>query len=460
MSANTKILPYIVAATFFMEYLDTTIIATALPQMARSFHVGPNEVSLGMTAYMLTLAVFIPISGWVADRLGSRTVFGGAILIFTAASIACGLSTGITSFTAARVMQGVGGAMMVPVGRMIVVRNTETSQLLRAISTITWPAIVAPVVGPTVGGFITTYFSWHWIFFLNVPFGLAGFAAICAYVPQQRDAARRGFDLPGFFLTGAALILVLYGTEAASQQNPNLALAGACLTAGLAIGALAVRHLRRAQHPLLDLSALKIPTFGVTVLSGSLSRTGIEAVPYLLPLLFQLGFGLSAFHSGLFLLAAALGNLGMKAFTTLILNRFGFRPVAVNNILLAALFIIACGWLVPGTPLACILLTLIAYGLARSLQFTTLATLAYADVSAAQKGPASTLWSVAQQMTIGMGIAFGALSLRAAAYLFPGAHGFTLLDFRCAFTAAGLLTLASAYGYIRLPKNAGAAINV
>ncbi len=457
---HVSILPYIVAATFFMEYLDTTIIATALPQIAKSFAIGANEVSLGMTAYMLTLAVFIPVSGWIADRFGSRTVFAGAIIVFTLASISCGFASGIVSFTASRVLQGIGGAMMVPVGRMIVVRNTEKSQLMQAISTITWPAIIAPVVGPTVGGFITTYASWHWIFFLNVPFGIAALIAILICVPNQREAKRRKLDISGFLLTGSALILLLYGTEMASRQNANLGHAALIVLAGLAFGFTAIRHANAALHPLLDLSTLKIPTFSVTVLSGSASRIGIEAVPYLSPLLFQLGFGLSPFHSGLLLLATASGNLGMKAFTTRILNRFGFRNVAVYNILIAAAFIAACGWLAPSTPLGLMLGVLFIYGLSRSLQFTTLATLAYADIDDTHKGPASTLWSVAQQMTIGMGIAFGALSLRISTAVFPtaGTHHFALDNFRWAFAMAALLTFVSIIGYVRLPCDAGNAI--
>src|SRR6267142_1656459 len=364
---TTAALPFIVAATFFMEYLDTTIVATALPQMARSFSVGPNEVSLGMTAYMLTLAVFIPVSGWIADRFGSRTVFGGALVVFTVASILCGLSTGLGFFTAARVLQGIGGAMMVPVGRMIVVRNTDKSRLMKAISTITWPAIVAPVVGPTVGGFITTYASWHWVFFLNVPFGLAALAAIAKYVPNQREGLRRRMD-----------------------------------------------------------------------------------------------FGLSAFQSGLLLLATAIGNLGMKVFTTRILKRFGFRTVSMITSAIAAVFVAGYGWLFPSTPLAVMVAVLFVYGLARSLQFTTLATLAYADVDDRQKAPASTLWSVAQQMTMGMGIAFGALCLRISAALgtAPRLHSqaFVLGDFRWAFIAAGGLIAVSIVGYARLPADAGNAL--
>jgi EmrB/QacA subfamily drug resistance transporter len=452
-----------VAATFFMEYLDTTIIATALPQMARSFSVGPNEVSLGMTAYMLTLAVFIPVSGWVANRVGSRSVFGGALIVFTVASVLCGLSTGLTWFTAARVLQGIGGAMMVPVGRMIVVRNTDKSRIMAAISTITWPGIVAPMIGPTLGGFITTYASWHWAFFLNVPFGVLALIAIVKCVPNQRDDEKRAMDIRGFLLSGAGLICLLYGTELTSHQDASLPHAAGFMLAGTMIGLAAVRHFRAARHPLLDLSTLGVPTFAVTVLWGSATRIGIEAIPYLAPLLFQLGFGLSAFQSGLLLLATACGNLGMKMFTTRILRAFGFRRVAILACAAASAFAMSYGWLFRATPLAVVLLVLFAYGLARSLQFTTLGTLAYADVDDAQKSSASTLWSVAQQMTVGMGIAFGAVCLRLSAWLNPirpdmPSSPYTIGDFRWAFVAAGLLILVSTMGYVRLPRDAGSSI--
>jgi MFS family permease len=358
------------------------------------------------------------------------------------------------------VLQGVGGAMMVPVGRMIVVRNTDSSRLMQAISTITWPAILAPVIGPTLGGFITTYASWHWIFFLNVPFGLLALAAIIRFVPNQREAARRPLDRAGFLLSGAALIALLYGTELASHPDADLVEALGFMLAGLVVGAVAVRHAHRAPHPLLDLRTLGVPTYSVTVLWGSATRIGIEAVPYLTPLLFQLGFGLSPFRSGLLLMASAIGNLGMKFFTTRILRRFGFRTIAAVNGALAGLFTVVTGWLAPSTPLVLMLAVLFAYGVARSLQFTTLATLAYADVAPAQKGAASTLWSVAQQMTIGMGIAFGALALRVATAL-RGANGagFGLGDFRVAFGFAGALILVSLIGYIRLERNAGSQIS-
>ncbi len=446
-----------------MEYLDTTVIATALPQMARSFAVGPNEVSLGMTAYMLTLAVFIPVSGWIADRFGSRTVFASALVIFSLSSVLCGWSVGIASFTSARVLQGVGGAMMVPVGRMIVVRNTDKSRLMQAISTITWPAIVAPVIGPTLGGFITTYASWRWVFFLNVPCGALALIAIMKYVPNQRAEATRSLDVRGFVLSGSALTCVLYGTELASHQEANWTQATGFLLAGIAFGTAAVRHFRRAPNPLLDLATLRVPTFAATVLWGSGTRVGIESVPYLAPLLFQIGFGMSPFHSGLLLLATATGNLGMKIFTTPLLRRFGFRRVALAASAAAAAIIAGYGWLQPSTPLAGLLTVLFVYGLARSLQFTTLATLAYADVTDAQRAAASTLWSAAQQMTLGLGIAFGALCLRASAAMIhlqlpAPAAPFVLEDFRWAFVAGAALVMVSMVGYSRLPRDAGSGL--
>ncbi|KVP59483.1 DHA2 family efflux MFS transporter permease subunit [Burkholderia ubonensis] len=454
---TTDFLPYLVAATFFMEYLDTTVIATALPQMAHTFGVGPNALSLGMTAYMLALAVFIPISGWIADRFGSRTVFGSAIVIFTDASVLCGLSNGVGTFTAARLLQGIGGALMVPVGRMIVVRSTEKARLMRAIATITWPGIVAPVVGPPIGGFITTYASWRWIFLLNVPFGIAAFACTWLIVRNTRADEQRPLDWIGFVLAGAALTCLLIGTEAAGRQDAQFAHAAVLVGASVLFGVAAWLHARRCAHPLLDFTTLQVPTFSVTVITGSVSRIAINAVPYLLPLLFQIGFGLSPFQSGLLLLASAVGNLGMKAGTSWILDRFGFRRVALVDVTIVGLFTIACGWLTASTPLAITLLVVFVYGLTRSMQFTTLATLAYADIPARQTSAASTLWSAAQQMTIGMGIAFGALALRVAASLRGDATGvhYVLEDFRWAFVAAGVLALLTLPGYARLALDAG-----
>lgn len=462
-----RYLPFLVAATFFMEYLDTTVLATALPQMAHSFGVLPNALSIGMSAYMLALAVFIPVSGWMADRFGSKTIFSTAIVIFTVSSILCGLSVGIVSFTAARVLQGIGGAMMVPVGRLIVVRAVDRANLMRAIATITWPAIAAPVIGPPIGGIITTYASWRWIFLLNVPFGIAALIAAGIMIRNTRGTARRPLDVLGFIYCALALTGIMYGTELASQQNANLWTAAGCFFGGILIGVLAVRHLRGHSHPLLDFSAMREPTFSVTVLSGSLTRIGINAVPFLLPLLFQVGFGLSAFHSGMLLLVSALGNFGMKAVTTKVLTRYGFRNPSLIDVAIGGIVIIACGLLTPQAPIAITLIVIFVYGCTRSMQFSLLATLAYADIPKDQVSSANTLWNAALQMTIGLGIAFGALGLRMASALrdagtdhasgdsAPTAGHLVLADFRLAFLAAGILTLVSLYGYWRLAPQAG-----
>jgi MFS family permease len=353
---------------------------------------------------------------------------------------------------------------MVPVGRLIVVRNTEKSQLMQAISTITWPAIVAPVVGPPIGGFITTYASWEWIFLLNVPFGIVALAVAFKLVPNERSAEKKPLDIVGFLLSGATLTAILYGTELASQQDANLWFALSCVASGLVLGVITFKHASSRLHPLIDYTTLRVPTYSVTVITGSITRIGIGAVPYLMPLLFQIGFGLSAFHSGLLLLASAVGNLGMKAFTTRILQRWGFRTISIVDVLVAATSTIACGLLTPSTPLLVILLVVFIYGLARSMQFSTLATLAYADIPTHQMSTASSLWSAASQMTIGMGIAFGAVSLQGALWI-RGTSGsatgglFTLEDFKWAFAAAGCVTLLSLPGYWRLARDAGAHVS-
>ncbi|CAB3782746.1 MFS transporter [Pararobbsia alpina] len=455
-------LALLVAATFFMEYLDTTVVATALPQMAQSFHVGPNDLSMGMSAYMLALAVFIPVSGWIADRFGTRTVFAGAIALFTIASVLCGLSNSTGEFTAARLLQGLGGAMMVPVGRMIVVRNTDKSRLIQAISTITWPAIMAPVIAPPLGGFITDAASWRWIFLINVPLGLIAIACVFAMVRNERDEAQRGLDLVGFLLSGGALVCLMCGTELASRESGGTVVPLSLMAAAVIVGVGSYWHAARHPHPLVDYALLKVPTFSVTVVSGSLSRVGINAVPYLMPLLFQIVFGMSAFRSGLILLVSALGNFGMKALTTPSMKHLGFRLTCLLGVGGSAVFTIACGLLRPDTLIWITLVVVFMYGAMRSLTFSTLATLAYVDMDKPRMGAASTIWSTAQQMTIGMGIAFGALSLRGATLFNHGGggpgHPHTLVEFRWAFFACGIVTLLSLPGFLRMARDAGHAV--
>jgi EmrB/QacA subfamily drug resistance transporter len=407
-TTNMRRVALIVAAAFFMQNLDGVIITTSLPQMAGVFRVRPADLNLGITAYMLSTAAFLPLSGWVADRLGAKRVFAAAIVIFTLASVVCGVSQDLWQFTSARIFQGLGGALMAPVGRMVVLRSAEKADLVAATALLTWPALIAPVVGPVLGGFITTYISWRWNFLLNAPLGAVGVVLVLAFVPNASHVVRTRFDLPGFVLSSAALVAILAGFE--GLTGSNWAFAGVAVCAGLALGALAVRHLNRREGPLLDLEPLKVPTFTIsTVDAGYLFRLAISATPFLLPLMFQVAFGLTAFTAGLYVLAYFGGNLLMKTVTTPALRLFGFRNVLIGNGVLAGASILACAAVSPTTPAAVTVMVLLAAGLTRSMQFTALATLTFADIEPRLRGSSSTLSSMLQQVSVGMGVAVAAV---------------------------------------------------
>ncbi|EUC13505.1 major facilitator superfamily MFS_1 [Burkholderia sp. BT03] len=450
----------LVAAAFFMENLDGTIIATALPQMAQSFNVHAVDLSIGITSYLLTLAVFIPISGWAADRFGVRNVFTAALAVFTASSVVCGMTNGLVEFTAARIVQGIGGAMMVPVGRLAVLRATPKDGLMRAISIITWPGLVAPVLGPPLGGFITTYSSWRWIFYLNVPLGILGIVLAWRFIGAEGESQKRPFDGIGFALCGIAGTAIMYAMELLGRSDSPWREALAFLAGGFAAGIGALFHLRRSAHPVVDLSAFRVKTFAVAMGGGSLFRVSISAVPFLLPLMFQLGFGMNAFHSGLLTLIVFAGNLSMKLVTTPVMRRFGFRPVLLVNGALAAISIAAMSLLTAATPLVPMAVVLFASGLSRSLQFTAVNTLAFADVPKPQMSGASTLSSTLSQMTMGMGVALGAIALRVAAWLHGHeAQSVTPADFSIAFllvAAVGLVAIVDVFG---LERDAGAHVS-
>ena len=446
----------IVAGAFFMEFLDGTVIATALPAMAADFARPVVSLSVGISAYLLTLAVFIPLSGWVADRYGTRDVFVSAIALFTAASMLCGLCDGLWPFVGARVLQGLGGAMMVPVGRLAVLRVTEKRALMGAVALLTWPALAAPVLGPPLGGLLTAYASWRWIFYLNVPIGLIAASFAWRLMPNLREDRRRPFDAPGFVLGGVSLALLMEGFELASGAGPVWA-APALLLAGGALGLAAIRHALRTKHPLLDLSVVQLPTFAAVLVGGSVFRVTISTIPFLLPLLFQVGFGLDAFHSGLLMLATFLGNIGMKPGTTWVMRRWGFRSTAIATGLLASASLAACALLFPDTPAPVLVVVLFVGGMARSMQFTVLNTLAFADVAAPRMSGASTLASVAQQMALGMGVAFGAAVLHLVALRHGGAP--VLADFHVAFVLVAVAMLAGLPSFLRLPHAAGAEVS-
>lgn len=455
----------LVAGAFFMENLDGTVIATALPQMAQSFRTTPPALAIGMTAYLLTLAVFIPASGWAADRFGARRVFMAAMALFTFASVLCGLSQGRWEFTAARILQGGGGALMVPVGRLVVLRGTAKPDLMRAIATLTWPALVAPVLGPPVGGFIAAYASWRWIFFLNVPLGITGLVLASSLIRDAGEHERRPFDGRGFALNGLALALLLYAFDLLGHGAPGggawtLATAAVVLGASGAAGVLALRHARRHAHPLVGLGAFAVPSFRATMTGGFVSRVSISTLPFLLPLLFQVGLGMDPFVSGLLVLWYGVTNLGIKPWTSGILRRHGFRGVLLGNTLLNALAIGGCALIGPGTPLPAAGLLLALAGASRSLQFTSLNTLAFAEVPAALTGAANTLFNTAFQAAIGMGIALGAVLLHAAQAAGPavGLHG-PVAPFRTAFLLAAALALVPVPSFLRLRRDAGSAVS-
>ncbi|RUX95153.1 MULTISPECIES: DHA2 family efflux MFS transporter permease subunit [unclassified Mesorhizobium] len=458
-ATNARRVALIVAIAFFMQLLDSTIISTSLPQMGESFGVSAVAMSIGITVYMLTMAVFVPLSGWLADRFGARNIFLLAIVLFTLASLACGFSQNLTQFVAARVVQGLGSALMTPVGRILVLRNASKSELLNATALITWPALFAPVVGPVLGGFITTYLSWHWNFFINIPLGVIGLALVARFIPGDREADPKPLDWPGFFLTSAGLALLLYGLERIAHPEDGILPTVLLIAAGIVIGWLAVRHLRRAPHPLLDLSSFKVLTFAISTLAaGTIFRVAINATPFLLPLLFQVGFGLSPVDAGMMILAYFLGNLGMKTVTTPMLRRFGFRSVLVVNGLIASAAIMACAAISPQTPQALVVALMLIAGLSRSMQFTALNTLAFADIDAAQRSSAATLSSMLQQVAMLFGVAVAAAVLNLS-QIARGRPALDLVDFRIAFLAIGAIGLVAALRFLALPPGAGAEVS-
>ncbi|HEE1338782.1 TPA: MFS transporter [Klebsiella pneumoniae] len=451
----------LVAGAFFMEFLDGTVIATALPDMARDFGVTAVELNIGISAYLITLAVLIPASGWIADRFGARAIFTLALAIFTLASVFCGLSTEVHIFVAMRILQGVSGALMVPVGRLAVLRTTPKHQLIKAIATLTWPALVAPIIGPPLGGFITRYASWHWIFFINVPLGLAAIILSLRIIPDIRETERRSFDLSGFITTSVAMVSLVTAMERLGDRQPQIWPTLALAALGFGCLLYSIRHFRRAAAPMVRLDALQVPTFRVTMYGGSLFRASISAVPFLLPLLFQVGFGMDPFHSGLLVLAVFVGNLTIKPATTPLIRWLGFRRLLLINGALNVCSLLACALLTPQTPVWAIMLILYLGGVFRSIQFTGVSTLAFADVPAAQMSDANTLFSTASQLAVGLGITLGAIGIRLGEQVGDWLHLTELpgISFRLSFVFIALICLVGMIDSLHLAKTAGSSVS-
>lgn len=455
-SSFSRPLALLVAGTFFMEILDGTIIATAATGIAADLNVQPVDINLAMTLYLIALAVGIPISGWLAERYGPRRVFTAAIAIFTLASLLCALSPSLLWLCLARILQGLGGALMVPVGRLVVLRSADRKEFLEAIAYLTWPALIAPVLAPVLGGLLTTYASWHWIFLINVPLGAVAFVTALRVVPSIRAHQLPPPDWTGFILCGISLAALVMGLELIGSAPTPWAAVILWLGAALLAGAAMLWWFRVSKHPLLDLRVLRIDTFRVGNAGGALYRLVINAVPFLLPLMFMLGFGWTAFEAGLMTMAVFAGNVLIKPATSPLIRRFGFRAVLLLSTVGGAVILGACAMLSPATPLPVAVLVLFVSGVLRSIGFSAYNTVQFADVPQARMVGANTLSSTIGQIATGMGIAVGALVLRTAESLLPA--GNTLLSFQWTFVVLAVLMVLPAIEALRMPSTAGEAV--
>ena len=446
------LLPLIVACALFMENLDSTVLSTSLPAIAADFGESPIRLKLALTSYLLALAVALPASGWLADRYGARHIFRLAIVLFLAGSIWCGFSHEIAWIVAGRIVQGIGGAMMVPVGRLVILRSIPRSELVGAMAWLTIPALIGPVLGPPVGGFITTYFEWRWIFWINVPIGILGLVLATIFIPNLRGEERVDFDLAGFTLTALGLAAFVTASTTLGLGVASPLADAALFAAGIALLTTYWLTSRNKASPILDLGLFRLQTFRGAVAGGLLFRIGVGATPFLLPLMLQLGFGMTPFQSGSITFVSAVGAMAMKLAAPPILRIFGFRRVLIVNTLVAAAFVLLPATFRPGMSLWLMMGLLLIGGFFRSLQFTSANALAFAEVTSVRLSRATTLASVMQQVALSLGITIGALAIEATV---AGGPIDNAADFMPAFLVVGLVTLCSLPFFVSLPKDAG-----
>ena len=446
------IVPLIVACALFMQNLDSTALATALPAIAESLHETPLRLHLIITSFMLSLAAFLPVSGWVADRFGARTIFRLAIAIFTLASIACGLTDSFETLLMARVIQGAGGAMMVPVGRLILVRSVAKSELISAMALMGMPALIGPIIGPLLAGVLITVASWRWIFWMNVPIGILGIILVSIFIEDVREPDVKRFDWRGFALSSLGLCGTLFGLDALSTHHSADPVAIAALVTGLIAMVLYVFHAKRVDNPILDLKLLKFHTFRVSVTGGSLFRIGVGAVPFLLPLMMQQGFGYSPIESGLITFVSAAGSFGMRTMSKQVLRRFGFRKVLVWNTLIASFFMVLCGLFSSDSSRAFMMTIIFLGGVFRSLQFTALNTIAFAEIEGPLMSQATSFSQMAQRLSLSFGVAISAFVLFWVGG--EGAH-MPVQAFATAFVVVGVLSGLSLFSFVKLTADAG-----
>jgi EmrB/QacA subfamily drug resistance transporter len=458
--STKKLLPWLVAVAFFMQSLDTTILNTAVPAIAKAMDVTPLSVKSVLASYTLSLAVFIPISGWMADRFGTRRVFAAAIGLFTLGSMLCGLSTNIDMLVACRILQGAGGAMMMPVGRMTLARTYDKADLVRAMSFVAIPSLVGPMIGPVAGGLIITYLHWSVVFFVNIPVGLLGLYFVRRYLPDYREQQTHPLDIAGLVMFGGGIALLSYVLEVFGEntltgpQMLGLLALAAVLLAGYGIRA------TLTAFPLLNLSLFRIRTFRAAVSGGFFTRLGLGGIPFLFPLLYQIGLGFSPIQSGLLVLPQAVASIGLKTFMPAILARLGYRNVLVGNTIVVGLLIMSFATVGIDTPVWRIVVQAFILGFFTSMQYTSMNTLVYADVSGSQTSGASTIAATSQQLAISFGVA-GA-SLIAAVFVPPGLHSHPsamIHGVQQAFLVLGVLTILSSVVFMELKKDDGDAIS-
>jgi EmrB/QacA subfamily drug resistance transporter len=453
-----RLIPLIVATALFMENMDSTVIATSLPAIAADIGTSPLTLKLAITSYLLSLAVFIPASGWTADRFGARIVFALAVAVFMVGSIGCAVSGSVTDFVIARIVQGMGGAMMTPVGRLVLLRSIDKSALVNAMTWVTVPALIGPVIGPPLGGFITTYFSWHWIFLINIPIGLVGIVMAMKFIDPIKSVDPERFDLYGLMLAGVGLAGIAFGLSVAGLNLLPWSVVAALVGVGSISMTLYVLHARKTGSPVLDFSLLRLSTMRAAIIGGFMFRLGIGALPFLLPLLMQVGFGLSPFQSGLVTFASAVGAMGMKTLASRIIRTFGFRNMMTVNAIISAFFLGACALFTVTTPLLLIFIILVVGGFFRSLEFTAINTVAYAEIEPAQMSRATTLVSVNQQLAVSAGVAIAAFSVESTLW-WRHQTELTSTDFVPAFLVVSLIAAASSYFFWQMPDDAGSEIS-
>lgn len=450
--------PLIIGCALFMQILDSTVIANALPTMAKSLHEDPLTLNLAITSYLLAAAVFLPISSWIADRFGAKTVFRLAIGLFAFASLLCGLAQNLPELVGARMLQGMAGAMMVPVGRLVLLRMTPKHELIAAMSYLTLPAMVGPMIGPPIGGFIVTHWSWRWIFLMNIPIGVLGVVLVSLFIRDVRERAVPPLDWRGFMLTGFGLAGLVYGFDNLGRSSLPVSVVAAMLLGGAVCLGLYYLHARRAPHPILDLSLLRMRTFAASVIGGGFLRMATGAMPFLLAMLLQVCFGFDAFTAGMATFASSIAAFGMRGASVRIVGHFGFRPILVFNSLLTAACMMSYGLFTAATPYVLLVGMLVISGVFRTLQFNTLGALVYADIDQQHMSAASSLSSMGQQLSQSVGIGMAAALLATVGH-WRHSTGLARADVSVIFIVLGLASLLGLPLFLALPRDAGAEVS-